>query len=70
MAADNNIQLIEQFLQNMMAEEPLYFLVSVKIKPTNNIKVFLDGDNGLPIEKCVYFNRKLYKFLEKAGIYP
>ncbi|MDO8996758.1 ribosome maturation factor [Sediminibacterium sp.] len=70
MATDNNIQLIEQFLQNMMAEEPMYFLVSVKIKPTNNIKVFLDGDNGLPIEKCVYFNRKLYKFLEEAGIYP
>jgi ribosome maturation factor RimP len=32
--------------------------------------VFLDGDTGLPIEKCVYFNRKLYKMIEEAGIYP
>ena len=70
MATDNNINLVEQFLQTILAEEPLYFLVSVKIKPTNNIKIFLDGDSGLPIEKCVYFNRKLYKMIEEAGIYP
>lgn len=70
MATDNNINLVEQFLQTILAEEPLYFLVSVKIKPTNNIKIFLDGDQGLPIEKCVYFNRKLYKMIEEAGIYP
>ncbi len=70
MATDNNIKLVEQFLQTILADEPLYFLVSVKIKPTNNIKVFLDGDSGLPIEKCVYFNRKLYKLIEEAGIYP
>ena len=70
MATDNNINLVEHFFQTILAEEPLYFLVSVKIKPTNNIKVFLDGDSGLPIEKCVYFNRKLYKMIEEAGIYP
>lgn len=70
MATDQHLPTIEQFLQTILAEEPNYFLVSVKIKPTNNIKVFLDGDQGLPIEKCVYFNRKLYKLIEEAGIYP
>jgi ribosome maturation factor RimP len=70
MATDQHLPTIEQFLQTILAEEPAYFLVSVKIKPTNNIKVFLDGDQGLPIEKCVYFNRKLYKLIEEAGIYP
>lgn len=70
MATDQHLPTIEQFLQTILAEEPNYFLVSVRIKPTNNIKVFLDGDQGLPIEKCVYFNRKLYKLIEEAGIYP
>ena len=38
-------------LNSILAEEPEYFLVSVRIKPTNNIKVFIDGDNGITIEK-------------------
>ena len=46
------------------------FWVNVKIKPTNNIKVFIDGDNGISIEKCVQFNRKLYKMIEEASIIP
>ncbi len=54
----------------MLEEEPEYFLVNLRIKPTNNIKVFIDGDNGLPIEKCVKFNRKLYKLIEEEGWYP
>lgn len=69
MATDKNITQIEAFLQSLLEEEPSYFLVSIKIKPTDNIKVFLDGDNGLPIEKCVYFNRKLYHMIEEAGLY-
>jgi len=57
-------------LNSILAEEPEYFLVSLQIKPTNNVKVFLDGDNGITIEKCVRFNRKLYKLMEEAGLYP
>lgn len=57
-------------ITDLLAEEPDYFLVSLRIKPTNNIKVFLDGDAGLPIEKCVYFNRKLYKRLEEKQLFP
>lgn len=54
----------------MLAEEPAYFLVSLRIKPTNNIKVFIDGDEGITIEKCVRFNRRLYKMIEEAAMYP
>jgi len=63
----NNIEhLINQFLEN----EPGYFLVEVKIKATSNIKVFLDGDNGISIEKCVQFNRQLYKIIESDNLFP
>ena len=46
------------------------FIVSIKIKPTNNIKVFLDADSGFSIEKCVAINRKLYTLVEESGMFP
>ncbi len=70
MAIETQIQQIEQLVDQMLTTEPEYFKVLVKIKPTNNVKVFLDGDKGLPIEKCVYFNRQLYKLIEEAGLFP
>lgn len=67
---EERIQQIEALISQILAEEPTYFLVSVKIKPTNNIKVFFDGDEGISIEKCVKFNRALYKMIEEKGWYP
>ena len=46
------------------------FLVDIRIKPTNNIKIFLDADSGLPIERCTKINRRLYKVIEEMGLYP
>ena len=46
------------------------FLVEIKIKPINNIKIYLDADNGLGIEKCIKINRALYRIMEEMGIYP
>ncbi len=70
MAIENQIQQIEQMVDQMLAEHPEYFRTNVKIKPTNNVKVFLDGDNGITIERCVKFNRQLYKLIEETGMYP
>lgn len=70
MANETAIVEIEKMLNSILAEEPEYFAVSVKLKPTNNFKIFIDGDNGITIEKCVRFNRKLYKLIEESGMYP
>lgn len=70
MANETAIERVEQLANQVLAEETAYFLVSVRIKPTNNLKVFVDGDNGITIEKCVQFNRKLYKLIEETGMYP
>jgi ribosome maturation factor RimP len=32
--------------------------------------VFIDGDQGVSIEKLVQYNRKLYKELEEGGMFP
>ncbi len=70
MANEAHLQEIGKLVNNLLADEPQYFCVSLKIKPTNNVKLFLDGDHGLPIEKCVQLNRKLYKMIEELGLYP
>ncbi|MES2003816.1 MAG: ribosome maturation factor [Bacteroidota bacterium] len=70
MANEIAIQEVEKMLNSILAEQPEYFLVSIRIKPTNNFKVFIDGDNGITIEKCVRFNRALYKLIEESGMYP
>ena len=57
-------------MQELLADDTNCFLVDVRIKPTNNIKVYLDGDNGISIEKCVQYNRALYKKLEGSGLFP
>lgn len=67
---NETIKTIEGLIQQILAGEPGYFLVEVKIKPTNNVKVYLDGDQGISIEKCVQFNRALYKRLEESGLFP
>ena len=54
----------------LLVDQPQYFLVDLKIKPTNNIKLFLDGDQGITIEKCISINRALYKQLEESGLFP
>ncbi len=40
------------------------------MKPTNNVKVFLDADTGVVIDRCVSYNRLLYKELEASGLFP
>ena len=70
MASETQIQVISGMMQNLLEESPDIFLVDVRIKPINNIKIALDADGGISIEKCVSFNRRLYKQMEEAGMYP
>ncbi len=70
MSAELILQKTERLVTEILASEPEYFLVEVKVKPTNNIKVYIDGDKGISIEKCVYFNRQLYKKIDEAEMFP
>jgi ribosome maturation factor RimP len=70
MDKETQIESIRRMTEEIISEEPVYFLVDLRIKPTNNVKVFLDGDSGITIEKCVQVNRKLYRKLEESAIFP
>ncbi len=68
MSTDTAIQTVENLIQPLLKED--VFLVYIKIKPTNNFKIYIDADGGLPLEKCIKINRALYKQMEEMGLYP
>ncbi|MGB3006412.1 MAG: ribosome maturation factor [Chitinophagaceae bacterium] len=70
MSSDTQIQVLKHKVETLISAEPDLFLVEVKIKPINNIKVFIDGNQGVSIEKLVQYNRRLYKQLEEENMFP
>lgn len=70
MNPEPQIKALEQKVQALISNEPGYFLVEIKIVAGNSIKVFIDGDNGINIDKLVQYNRKLYKEIEEEGMFP
>ncbi len=50
--------------------DPENFLVEVKIRPGNNIKIFVDADRGISIDKLAQYNRSLYRQIEESGLFP
>lgn len=69
MAAEEKINAIKELVAGLIASETEYFLVSVDIRPINNISIFIDGDAGITIDKCVKLNRALYKQIVEKGLY-
>ena len=70
MANETIIAEVEGMLNDLLAAQPEDFLVSIKVKPINNIKIFIDSDDGMSIEKCVRYNRKLYAQIEEKALFP
>lgn len=64
------IKTLESRTLNLIEAEKDLFLVEVRIKPTNNIKIYIDGDQGVSVDKLVSYNRKLYRQLEEEGMFP
>lgn len=65
---DQSLDKVQKMLETLLEGD--VFQIDMKVKPTNNIKIYLDADSGLGIEKCIKINRALYKLIEEAGLYP
>lgn len=70
MSTDSQIQFIDEKVSDLLADEPGYFLVEIKINAGNNVKIFIDADQGASIDKLVHYNRALYKQIDGTGIFP
>lgn len=64
-ATDKIVQLLTPLLEGTDM-----FLVNIKIKPTNNIKVFIDADSGFAVERSITINRRLYAAIDEHQLYP
>ncbi|HEY6954442.1 MAG TPA: ribosome maturation factor [Flavisolibacter sp.] len=70
MQSEEQIRIIGEKVNSLLANHPSHFLVEVRIKPTNNVKVFIDADEGVILSELIEYNRKLYKQLEESGLFP
>ena len=64
------IRAMEERVVSLIGAEKDLFLVEIRIKPTNNVKIYIDGDQGVSVDKLVSYNRKLYRQLEEEGVFP
>ena len=69
MNSENQGITVEKKLNDLLTELPGYFLVEINVKPTNNIKVFVDADQGAAIDQLSRINRALYKWVEE-NLFP
>jgi ribosome maturation factor RimP len=69
MNSENQVITVENKLDGLLTEMPGYFLVEISVKPTNNIKVFVDADQGAAIDQLSRINRALYKWVEE-NLFP
>ena len=69
MNSENQVIVVEKKLSELLTELPGYFLVEISVKPTNNIKVFVDADQGAAIDQLSRINRALYKWVEE-NLFP
>ncbi len=60
---------IKQLTEELISKDPDCFVVDVKLKPGNNIQVFVDADAGLPLGRCIGYNKALYKQIEQAALF-
>ena len=69
MNSENQVIAVEKRLGELLTELPGYFLVEISVKPTNNVKVFVDADQGAAIDQLSRINRALYKWVEE-NLFP
>lgn len=70
MQAETIIQTLEKLADQVLTIRPDLFRVRIRIKPTNNIRVYIDGDNGITIDDCIKINKTMYKLIEEKAYYP
>ena len=56
---------VQQLLQEALDENPALFLINLDIKGDNEIKITIDGDQGVTVEDCIAVSRKVEHNLDR-----
>jgi ribosome maturation factor RimP len=70
MNIESQIRTVEQKVLALISSDPETFLVDVRIRPGNNVKVYIDADQGVSIDKLAQYNRTLYRQIDEGGLFP
>jgi len=70
MNIETQISTVEQKVLALISSDPETFLVDVRIRPGNNVKVYIDADQGVSIDKLAQYNRTLYRQIDESGLFP
>ena len=63
------IACVQPLVESYIADTDM-FLVGIKVKPTSNIKVYLDADSGVTVERCISINRRLRAAVDATDMFP
>ncbi|MCC7401363.1 MAG: ribosome maturation factor [Chitinophagaceae bacterium] len=64
------IKALEQKVEALISEKQGFFLVDIKVSPSNNVRIFIDADQGINIDELVQLNRSLYKKIIESAVFP
>lgn len=69
MEKEKIVAAVTELATGELGEVPGYFVVAVRLSPTNQLKVFVDADEGASIDRLAKLNRALYRKIEEAGLF-
>jgi ribosome maturation factor RimP len=64
------IEAVRSRAEALIREDQTLFLVDIRVKPTLNFRVYVDGDQGVSIDTLIRYNRALYRQLVEEGVLP
>ena len=56
---------VNALVEEALAEDTTLFLIDLSIRDNNAITVVIDGDNGIGIDDCIAFSRKVEHSLDR-----
>lgn len=56
---------VENLLSKALEEHPSLFLIDLSISETNQIRVIIDGDQGVKVEDCIAISRAIEHNLDR-----
>lgn len=69
MKLEERTQIAQQLLEQVLANQPEYFILEVKVKPFRNgfiVVAFIDTEKGISIEECSQISRLYEQALENS----
>ncbi|WP_248724269.1 ribosome assembly cofactor RimP [Seonamhaeicola sp. ML3] len=58
---------VENLLEAALKDRPDLFLIDFSIQGDNQIKVIIDGDNGVLVEDCIFISRAIEHNLDREA---